>query len=37
MMANSIGLSIRFYDLTKKEQAILGQIIATEKTTIETK
>lgn len=35
MTANGMGLSIQFYELNKKEQAILGQIIATEKTTIE--
>jgi len=35
MTANGMGLSINFYELNKKEQAILGQIIATEKTTIE--
>lgn len=35
MTANGMGLSIHFYELNKKEQVILGQIIATEKTTIE--
>lgn len=35
MSANGMGLSIRFYELNKKEQAILGQIIATESATIE--
>ncbi|OUR65677.1 hypothetical protein A9Q79_01405 [Methylophaga sp. 42_25_T18] len=35
MTANGMGLSIRFYELNKKEQAILGQIIATESIEIE--
>ena len=35
MSANGMGLSIRFYELNKHEQAILGQIIATESIVIE--
>ena len=35
MTANGMGLSIRFFELSKKEQAILGQIIATESIEVE--
>ena len=35
MTANGMGLSIRFYELNKHEQVILGQIIATESIVIE--
>ena len=35
MTANGMGLSIHFYELNKYEQAILGQIIATESSEIE--
>ena len=35
MTANGMGLSIRFYELNKQEQAILGQIIASGSIVIE--
>jgi len=28
MTGNGMGLSIRFYDLTKKEQELIGQVVA---------